>query len=162
MMQSLDDLRHQYNATDSPIVHYLQRFQDSVGATSSVFFLVSPSSSHREIPAGLFAESEQAQVLREIRVAEPEFDLERWLREVHEYIIPEVLDGFTAGNLEVLRTWCTDGPYNLLKTIIDERMALGHTAQTKVMELRNVDVRSLPSFYPVSPANPTVGHGADH
>lgn len=89
VMQNLDTLKSKYESSDNLVAVYLHRFQDSI--------------------RGMFAENEHAQVMREIRMIDPNFEVERWLREVQQYIIPEVLDAFMRGDLETLRLWCSDG-----------------------------------------------------
>lgn len=120
IMQNLDTLRSKYENSDNLIAVYMHRLQDSL--------------------VNMFAETEHAQVLREIRVIDPTFDLQRWLREVQQYMVPEVLDAFTRGDLETLRLWCSDGPYSVLKMTIDERTSQGLVVDTKVMDLRDVDL----------------------
>lgn len=53
-----------------------------------------------------FEENETAQVARMMKVYEPTFTQESFLRELREYIIPEVVDAYLSADKMALQAWC--------------------------------------------------------
>jgi len=82
-------LKRDFDDSDSPVVHYFHRFQDSI--------------------MGIFAENQHAQVLREIKMIDPSFNLDEFGKEMQQYIIPEVLESYLHGNKKALKEWCSEG-----------------------------------------------------
>lgn len=39
---------------------------------------------------------------------DPTFDLDEFMKEMHDYIIPEVLESFLHNNKEELKNWCSE------------------------------------------------------
>lgn len=46
----------------------------------------------------------------------------------------------TRGDLEILKDWCHDAPYNLFAIPIKEAMAKGYKLDSKVLDIDNVDL----------------------
>jgi import inner membrane translocase subunit TIM44 len=82
-------LKRDFDDSDSPVVHYFHRLQDSI--------------------VGLFAETEHAQVLKEIKMLDPGFNMDEFIKEMQSYIIPEVLESFLHGKRKDLKEWCSEG-----------------------------------------------------
>lgn len=47
-----------------------------------------------------------SEVLSEIQKVDPNFDKNEWLRFCEKEVIPNVLEAFIRGDLEVLKDWC--------------------------------------------------------
>lgn len=47
-----------------------------------------------------------SEVLTEIAKVDPSFDKAEWLRFCEKEVIPNVLEAFIRGDLEVLQDWC--------------------------------------------------------
>jgi import inner membrane translocase subunit TIM44 len=54
--------------------------------------LISTARSISDRVAGFFAENETAMVIKKFREMDPSFQMEPFLRDMREYILPEVLD----------------------------------------------------------------------
>lgn len=56
----------------------------------------------------LFAETETAKVTRWVKELDPQFTAEGFLRDLREYIVPELVDAYVNGDQVVLRQWCSE------------------------------------------------------
>ena len=66
-----------------------------------------------------------SEALTEICKMDPEFSKEEFLKKCEYDIIPTVLEAMVRGDLEILKDWCHEGPYNILSTPIKQALALG-------------------------------------
>lgn len=55
-----------------------------------------------------FKETEQAQVIRQMRMFDPMFDRETFKRELREYIVPEIVNAYLGADREALMRWCRE------------------------------------------------------
>jgi len=115
-----------------------------------------PLSPHTDLPkpsplaAGIFSENEQAAVIKEIRMIDPAFNPDEFRKEMQDYVIPEVLESFLHGNRNELREWCSEGAFSVLNATIEEREKGGLHVDSKILELKHVDVGApslLPALY---------------
>jgi len=115
--QRLADLQSRYEDSDNLFVHYMKRIQDSV-STSSVPRIHLKKIIKKKIfffyPASIFAENEQAQTVKQIKHIDPYFDLDVFIKDMHEFIIPEFIEGYLGGDRKALKTWCSEGVNNSL------------------------------------------------
>ena len=58
---------------------------------------------------GWFDETETAAVIRSFKEMDPSFELESFLKDVREYVVPEVVDAYVSGDLPTLRQWLDEG-----------------------------------------------------
>ena len=58
------------------------------------------------IVGGVFSKTEMSEVLTEICKMDPSFDMELFIRECRDDIIPNVLEAILRGDLEILEDWC--------------------------------------------------------
>lgn len=56
----------------------------------------------------LFEETELAKVIKWSKGLDPSFQLEGFLRDLREYIVPEVVDAFVSGDVKALKMWCSE------------------------------------------------------
>lgn len=87
VLKGIFDLRRAYDESENPVVSSLRGVTDSVGSF-------------------LFEETETAQVTRKLKDMDPTYNQEQFLRELREYIIPEVIDAYLSADKEVLKVWC--------------------------------------------------------
>ncbi|KAL7266790.1 protein translocase subunit [Rhizina undulata] len=92
--------------------------------------------------AGFFAENETALVIRKFREIDPTFQLEPFLRELREYILPEVLDAYVKGDSEVLKAWLSAAQYSVYDALKKQYTTNGLRLDGKVLDIRNVDILS--------------------
>lgn len=118
------DLKTQYDESDNPLVRASRTLTDKV---SDIF-------------GGLFQKTELSEVLTEICKMDPAFDKNEFLRQCETDIIPNVLEAIVRGDLEILRDWCHDAPFNVLSTPIKQAAQLGYRFDSKVLDVTNVDL----------------------
>ncbi|CAE6433104.1 unnamed protein product [Rhizoctonia solani] len=87
-----------------------------------------------------FDETETAQVTRVMRLMDPTFNMESFLRELREYIIPEVVDAYLSADREGLQQWCGEGTFNMLWATMEQYTKQGLISESKVIDIANVDV----------------------
>ncbi|TFL01960.1 hypothetical protein BDV98DRAFT_528705 [Pterulicium gracile] len=87
-----------------------------------------------------FEENETAQVARMMKVYEPTFTQESFLRELREYIIPEVVDAYLSADKMALQAWCGEATYNVLWATMEQYLKQGLISESKILDIRQVDV----------------------
>lgn len=90
--------------------------------------------------AGFFAENETAKVIRKMREIDPNFQLEEFLRELREYILPEVLDAYVKGDTLTLKAWLSDAQYNVYAALNKQYATNGLMLDGKILDVRGVDI----------------------
>lgn len=55
-----------------------------------------------------FAETETAKVTKWFKELDGDFNTEAFLRELREYIVPELVDGYVNCDRQVLKAWCSE------------------------------------------------------
>lgn len=53
-------------------------------------------------------ENETARVVRWMKTLDPDFQMEAFLRELREYIVPEVVDAFVSADIKTLKEWTSE------------------------------------------------------
>ncbi|XP_055343448.1 mitochondrial import inner membrane translocase subunit TIM44-like [Paramacrobiotus metropolitanus] len=123
-VHKLFEYKMKYDESENPIVRASRAVTDKVA----------------DIMGGLFSKTELSEVLTEILKIDPTFDKEEFLRLCHNEIIPNLLEAIMRGDLEILRDWCYDGPYNILATPIKQAASLGYHFDSKILDISNVDL----------------------
>ncbi|XP_018571821.1 mitochondrial import inner membrane translocase subunit TIM44 [Anoplophora glabripennis] len=93
-----------------------------------------------DIMGGLFQKTELSETLTEICKIDNSFDTKRFLKQCETDIIPNILEAMTRGDLEVLKDWCHEGPYNLFAIPIKEAYKKGYKLESKILDVDNVDL----------------------
>lgn len=83
-----------------------------------------------DVIGGLFSKTELSETLTEICKIDSSFDTKRFLKQCETDIIPNVLEAMTRGDLEVLKDWCHEGPYNIFAIPIQEAYKKGKIMKT--------------------------------
>lgn len=97
LSRNLHGLKRRYDESNNVFVFFMREFTG--GISSRV--------------GSLFAETETAKAMREISLRDPTFSIERFMKDAHEYLIPEILDALLAADLPTLRLWTTEAVYYL-------------------------------------------------
>jgi len=133
MMQRLFSLKDTYNESENPLILTARSISDRV--------------------AGFFAENETARVIKKFREMDPSFQLEPFLREMQEYILPEVLDAYVKGDSETLKIWLSDAQYSVYSALAKQYTTLGLKSNGRIVDIRGVDIANArmlePSDIPV-------------
>lgn len=90
--------------------------------------------------ASLFAENDTARAMRELKERDPTFSLEKFQKTAREYIIPEILDAFLAADLPVLKMWCSEATFNVLKANFESQLKPGVQVSGRILDLRNLEL----------------------
>ena len=121
-MQRLFSLKSSYAESENPIVSTARAISDRV--------------------AGFFAENETAMVIKKFREMDPSFQVEPFLQEMREYILPEVLDAYVKGDVEVLKLWLSAAQYSVYAALMQQYTTHGLKSDGRILDIRNVDILS--------------------
>lgn len=118
------DWKLQYDESENPVIRASRLLTDKVS----------------DIMGGLFSKTELSETLTEICKIDNSFDTKRFLKQCETDIIPNILEAMTRGDLEVLKDWCHEGPYNLFAIPIKEAIKKGYLIDSKILDIDNVDL----------------------
>ncbi|KAL8699064.1 MAG: hypothetical protein Q9201_006215 [Fulgogasparrea decipioides] len=128
VMQSIFSLRSSYNESENPLVSTARSITDKI--------------------AGFFAENETAMVIKKFREMDPTFQVEPFLREMREYILPEVLDAYVKGDTETLKLWLSAAQYQVYAALAQQYTTAGLKSDGRILDIRHVDVLSARMLEP--------------
>lgn len=120
MMQSLFSLKSSYNESENPFISTARSISDRV--------------------AGFFAENETARVIKKFREMDPNFQIEPFLQEMREYILPEVLDAYVKGDIQTLRQWLSAAQFQVYSAVTDMSTKAGLKLDGRILDIRGVDI----------------------
>lgn len=90
-----------------PIASWLANAGESYRESDNAFISMS-----RGFTNGLhrffIEENETARVVRWMKTLDPDFQMEMFLRELREYIVPEIVDALTSADIKTLKQWCSE------------------------------------------------------
>ena len=119
-MQSLFTLKSTYNESENPLISTARSITDRV--------------------AGFFAENETAMVVKKFREMDPNFQMEPFLREMREYILPEVLDAYVKGDTETLKLWLSAAQFQVYSALQQQWTQNGLRVDGRILDIRHVDI----------------------
>ncbi len=119
-MQSLFSIKTKYNESENPLVSTARSISDKI--------------------AGFFAENETAMVIKKFREMDPSFQIEPFLREMREYILPEVLDAYVKGDTETLKLWLSAAQYQVYAALAQQYTTAGLKSDGRILDIRHVDI----------------------
>ncbi|KAK4449313.1 mitochondrial import inner membrane translocase [Podospora aff. communis PSN243] len=102
--------------------------------------LISTARSITDRVAGFFAENETAQVIKRVRAMDPNFQIEPFLKELREYILPEVLDAYVKGDVETLKLWLSEAQYSVYEALTKQYLQAGLKSDGRILDIRGVDI----------------------
>ena len=121
-MQSIFSLKSSFNESENPLISTARSVTDRI--------------------AGFFAENETAMVIKSFREMDPAFQVEPFLREMREYILPEVLDAYVKGDTETLKMWLSAAQYQVYAALTQQYTTAGLKSDGKILDIRHVDILS--------------------
>lgn len=86
VLRKVVELRQAYDESENPAVSSMRSVTETIGSW--------------------FDENETAQVMRLMKIMDPDFNRETFERELREYIVPEVVDAYLTADQESLKAWC--------------------------------------------------------
>lgn len=128
MMQRLFSLKSTYAESENPLISTARSVSDRI--------------------AGFFAENETAQVIKKFREMDPSFQLEPFLNEMRNYILPEVLEAYVKGDVEVLKLWLSAAQFQVYSALMSQYTTAGLKSDGKILDIRNVDILSARMLEP--------------
>ncbi|XP_058797531.1 mitochondrial import inner membrane translocase subunit TIM44 [Phymastichus coffea] len=118
------DWKIKYEESENPVVRASRLLTDKVS----------------DIVGGLFQKTELSETLTEICKIDPSFDKVKFIRDCETDIIPNVLEAMIRGDLEILKDWCHEAPYNVIAQPLQQAMKLGYRLDSKILDIDNVDL----------------------
>lgn len=119
-MQSLFNMKTTYEESENPLISTARSISDRV--------------------AGFFAENETAMVIKKFREIDPNFQLEPFLRDMREYILPEVLDAYVKGDVETLKLWLSAAQFQVYSALMEQYTKAGLKSDGRILDIRHVDI----------------------
>ncbi|XP_012274557.1 mitochondrial import inner membrane translocase subunit TIM44 [Orussus abietinus] len=118
------DWKIKYDESDNPVIRASRILTDKVS----------------DIMGGLFQKTELSETLTEICKLDPSFDKVKFLRDCETDIIPNILEAMVRGDLEILKDWCHEAPFNLIAQPLKQAEKLGYHLDSKILDIDNVDL----------------------
>jgi import inner membrane translocase subunit TIM44 len=119
-MEKLFNMKNTYEESENPLISTARSISDRV--------------------AGFFAENETAMVIKKFREMDPNFQMEPFLREMREYILPEVLDAYVKGDVETLKTWLSAAQFQVYSALMEQYTKHGLKSDGRILDIRHVDI----------------------
>ncbi|KAK5054432.1 hypothetical protein LTR84_001322 [Exophiala bonariae] len=120
VMQGLFNMKNTYEESENPLISTARSISDRV--------------------AGFFAENETALVIKKFREIDPSFQMEPFLRDMREYILPEVLDAYVKGDVETLKLWLSAAQFQVYSALMEQYTKAGLKSDGKILDIRAVDI----------------------
>lgn len=120
IFQGFSNMKSVYDESENPLITTARSISDRI--------------------TGFFAENETAMVIKKFREMDPNFQMEPFLTEMREYILPEVLDAYVKGDVEVLKQWLSAAQYSVYAALMQQYTTQGLKSDGRIVDIRNVDV----------------------
>lgn len=104
--------------------------------------LISTARSVSDRIAGFFAENETAMVIKKFREMDPNFQLDPFLNDMRNYILPEVLEAYVTGDVETLKLWLSAAQFQVYHALMQQYTTAGLKSDGKILDIRGVDILS--------------------
>lgn len=128
LMQSLFSLKSSYAESENPLISTARSISDRIG--------------------GFFAENETAMVIKKFREMDASFQIEPFLRDMREYILPEVLDAYVKGDVETLKLWLSAAQFQVYAALQRQYTTAGLRSDGRILDIRHVDILSARMLEP--------------
>ncbi|XP_031849247.1 mitochondrial import inner membrane translocase subunit TIM44 isoform X2 [Nomia melanderi] len=118
------DWKIKYEESDNPVIRASRLLTDKV----------------TDVVSDLFQKSEISEALTEICKLDPNFDRMQFLKDCETDIIPNILEAMVRGDLEILKDWCHEAPYNAIVQPLKQAQKLGCTVDSKILDINNIEL----------------------
>lgn len=118
------DWKLKYDESDNPVIRASRLLTDKI----------------TDLVGGVFQKTELSETLTEVCKIDNTFDAKKFLKQCESDIIPNVLEAMTRGDLEILKDWCHEGPYNLFAIPIKEALKNGYRIESRILDVDGVDL----------------------
>lgn len=89
---------------------------------------------------GFFAETEQAKVVKQFKMMDPNFRLTDFQKTLTNYIVPELLDAYVKNDEAILQSWLSEAPFNVWKANNKQFVQQGVFSDSKILDIRGVEI----------------------
>lgn len=89
---------------------------------------------------GFFSETEQAKVIKQFKLMDPNFRLTDFQKTLTNYIVPELLDAYVKNDEKILQNWLSEAPFNVWKATNKQFVQQGVISDSKILDIRGVEV----------------------
>lgn len=96
----------------------------------------------REIADATTGETETGWAIGELRRVDPGFDMNLFLEDMEEYMIPFVIEGFLRNDTKLLKQITEEQAAAVIFAVGREREVKGHTWDTRILDISNIDFLS--------------------
>lgn len=120
LMQNLFAMKNTYEESENPLISTARSITDRI--------------------SGFFAENETAMVIKKFREMDPNFQIEPFLRDMREYILPEVLDAYVKGDVETLKLWLSAAQFQVYSALMHQYTTAGLKSDGRILDIRGVDI----------------------
>jgi import inner membrane translocase subunit TIM44 len=120
LFQSFSSIKSTYQESENPLISTARSWADGI--------------------SGFFAENETAMVIKKLREMDPNFQVEPFLQEMREYILPEVLDAYVKGDTETLKVWLSAAQYQVYAALMQQYTAAGLKSDGRILDIRHVEI----------------------
>ena len=79
-------------------------------------------------------------VIKKFREMDPNFQIEPFLRDMREYILPEVLDAYVKGDVETLKLWLSAAQFQVYDALMKQYTTAGLKSDGRILDIRHVDI----------------------
>ncbi|GMR53553.1 hypothetical protein PMAYCL1PPCAC_23748, partial [Pristionchus mayeri] len=119
------------NAYFNRLIDWKTRLDESDGVAARIYRGITDKLS------GMFnGSNEVSAVLTEIAKIDSNFDKTEWLRFCEKEVIPNILEAFIRGDMEVLDDWCYERAFIALSAVVKEYHKIGfHTNDSKIIDI---------------------------
>lgn len=123
-MNKVFEFKMKFDESDNPFIRVTRNFVDKIS----------------EITGGLFQQTDLSNVLTEICKIDPNFDINEFLKECENVIVPTILEAMIQNRPEILSDWCHEAVFNVLIQPQKEAQKLNMKLNSKILDLQNFEL----------------------
>lgn len=97
---------------------------------------------------GFFSETEQAKVIKQFRLMDPNFRVTEFTKTLTNYIVPELLDAYIKNDEKVLKLWLSEAPFNVWQANNKQFIQQGLFSDGRILDIRGVEVVTCKQLQP--------------
>lgn len=97
---------------------------------------------------GFFAETEQAKVIKQFKLMDPNFRITDFTKTLTNYIVPELLDAYIKNDDKVLKEWLSEAPFNVWQANNKQFIQQGLFSDGRILDIRGVEIITCKSLQP--------------
>ncbi|CAG8477591.1 16843_t:CDS:2 [Funneliformis mosseae] len=124
IVQGIFSIKRNYEDSDNTFIAYTRAFTDRISSTLG----------------SIFEENETAQAISQLRMIDPRFNLEEFMKEAREYIIPELMEAHLKGDTSTLKEWCSEATFSVLTHGIQAQIQQGLISDSRILDIRDVEL----------------------